>query len=87
MQCGAELLDELKYLVTSKHPWRLSNLRTNLARTPEEVVANGNWRQLRKGVCSNVVREGQSEVSDRRPHATDRARNAAARDGEFFATQ
>ena len=65
MQCDEKLLAELKNLVTKKHSWRLNNLRTNLARTPEDVVVDGTWRKLRKGVCSNGAREGQSAESDR----------------------
>ena len=50
----------------------------NLARTPEDVVVDGTWRKLRKGVYSNGVREGQTPAGDRMlavvremlPHAT-----------------
>ncbi len=65
MQCDPTLLAELKHLVTRRHPWRLNNLRTNLARTPDDVYVDGTWRKLRKGVYSNGVREGQSAVGDR----------------------
>ena len=65
MQCDEKLLTGLKYLITKKHSWRLNNLRTNLARTPEDVVVDGTWRKLKKGVYSNGVREGQSPVGDR----------------------
>ena len=78
MECDPLLLAELKHLVTKKHSWRLNNLRTNLARTPEDVVVDGTWRKLRKGVYSNGVREGMSPAGDRMlaivremlPHAT-----------------
>ena len=81
MQCNEKLLAELKLLVTKKHPWRLNNLRTNLARTPEDVVVDGTWRKLRKGVYNNGVRGGQSPAGDRMlaivremlPHATENA--------------
>ena len=73
-----QLLAELKYLVSKKHPWRRNNLRTNLAKSPEDIVIDGTWRKLRVGVYSNGVREGRSEVGDRMlaivqqmlPHAT-----------------
>ena len=78
MQPNPELLKELKYLVTKKHPWRINNLRRNLARTPEDVVIDGSWRKLRKGVFSNGIRQGMSPAGDRMlaivremlPHAT-----------------
>ena len=65
MECDPLLLAELKHLVTKKHSWRLNNLRTNLARTPEDVVVDGTWRKLRQGVYSNGVREGMSPADDR----------------------
>ena len=79
MQCDEKLLAELKYLVTKKHSWRLNNLRTNLAiDKANDVVVDGTWRKLKKGVYSNGVREGQSAAGDRMlaivremlPHAT-----------------
>ncbi len=65
MQCDHALLAELTHLVARRHPWRRNNLRTNLARSPDDIVADGTWRKLRKGIFSNGVREGQSEVGDR----------------------
>ena len=65
MQCDEKLLAELKHLVTKKHRWRVNSLRTNLARTHEDVVVDGTWRKLRKGVYSIGVREGQSPAGDR----------------------
>ena len=79
MQCDAKLLAELKYLVTQKHSWRRNNLRTNLAiDKANDIVVDGTWRKLKKGVYSNGVREGQSPAGDRMfqivreilPHAT-----------------
>ena len=78
MQCDEKLLAELKYLVTKKHSWRLNNLRTNLAHSKDDIVVDGTWRKLKKGVYSNGVREGQSAAGDRMlaivremlPHAT-----------------
>ena len=77
MQCDPQLLAELKYLVTARHPWRRNQLRTNLALKPDDVVG-GSFRRLRTGVFSNGVRAGQSPESDRMlaivremlPHAT-----------------
>ena len=66
MQCDEKLLAELKYLVTKKHSWRLNNLRTNLAiDKANDIVVDGTWRKLKKGVYSNGVREGQSATGDR----------------------
>ena len=66
MQCDEELLAELKYLVTKRHPWRKNHLRTNLAIDKEnDIVVDGTWRKLRVGVFSNGVREGQSPAGDR----------------------
>ena len=57
-------LAELKTLV-QKHRWRLNNLRTNLAHSPDDVILAGKLRRLRKGVYSNSVREGDSAQGDR----------------------
>ena len=59
MECDPTLLAELKYLVTKKHSWQLNNLRTNLAYSKEDIVVDGKWRKLKKGVYSNGVREGR----------------------------
>ena len=59
------LLAELKYLITKRHSWRLNNLRTNLAHFKDDIVIDGTWRKLKKGVYSNGVREGQSPAGDR----------------------
>ena len=64
MQCDPQLLAELKLLMTRRHPWRRNNLRTNLARTPDDIIG-GSFRMLRRGVFSNGVLDGQSPVSDR----------------------
>ena len=65
MQCDPTLLAELKYLVTKRHPWRINNLRTNLAHSPDDVIIAGTLRRIRKGVYSNGVREGDSAEGDR----------------------
>ena len=65
MQCDEILLAELKYLITKKHSWRLNNLRTNLAHSKDDIVVDGTWRKLKKGGCTNGVREGQSAAGDR----------------------
>ena len=78
MECDPTLLAELKFLVTKRHHWRVNNLRTNLAHSPDDIVIDGTWRKLKKGVYSNGVREGQSAAGDRMlaivremlPHAT-----------------
>ena len=57
-------LAELKTLV-EKHRWRINNLRTNLAHSPDDVILAGKLRRLRKGVYSNSVREGDSAQGDR----------------------
>ena len=56
---------ELKHLISKRHRWQVNNTRTNLAKSPDDVVITGTWRRLRKGVYSNGVREGQGPVSDR----------------------
>ena len=57
-------LAELKLLV-QKHKWRINNLRTNLAHSPDDVTTQGTLRRLRKGVYSNSVREGDTPEGDR----------------------
>ena len=57
-------LAELKTLV-EKHRWRINNLRTNLAHSPDDVILDGKLRRLRKGVYSNSVREGDTPQGDR----------------------
>ena len=65
MECDPALLDELKHLVQKQHTWRRNNLRTNLARSKDDIVVDGTWRKLKVGVFSNGVREGMSPTGDR----------------------
>ena len=64
MQCDPQLLAELKHLVSERHRWKRNSLRTNLARTPDDLT-DGSFRALPIGVFSNGVRDGQSPASDR----------------------
>ena len=65
MECEPVLLDELKLLLTKRHPWRLTALRTNLALSKDDILVDGTWRKLKHPVYSNGVRAGQSAVGDR----------------------